>query len=140
CGCELASACQAVFPFTLLGGQQTIALGTNFYTYSATRVVLDACLEPEPDPVREGIKCTDVTSPLGPVQRYLPSGVDVKLLVATGFPGVAIGTSAFARLRGDAAVAAAMASPQMLYLPDTPGGMLVGSATLGGTGLSALAL
>src|SRR5205814_7136673 len=83
CSCELArpapdGACESVFPFQLLGGQEQIAIGTNLYTYPATRVVLDACLEPLPDPVSTGVQCaTDdpaTTATLPSNQRYQPHG------------------------------------------------------------------
>ncbi len=64
CNCELApscdrqDACYAVLPFTLAGGQDTtlqgqtrITIGQDQYTYPPTRVLLNACLEPLPDPV-----------------------------------------------------------------------------------------
>ncbi|MCA1663911.1 MAG: hypothetical protein LC659_06545, partial [Myxococcales bacterium] len=64
CDCELApsctrqGACYAVLPFTLAGGQDTalqgqtrITIGRDQYSYPSTRVLLDACLEPLPDPV-----------------------------------------------------------------------------------------
>jgi hypothetical protein len=141
CGCELAAACQAVLPFALAGGQQTIALGTDFYTYPATRVIVDACLEPRADPLVDDVVCNNNGSPAMPDDpRYLPHGVDVKLLVATGFPGVAIGKAAFTRLRDPSAAAAAFAAPATLFVPDAPGGITVGTATLGGSGLMAMSL
>jgi hypothetical protein len=150
CSCELADQCQSVFPFQLLGGQETIALGTNFYTYPATRVVLDACLEPLPDPVSEGIRCAEhdlaSTETLAANQRYQPHGVDVKLLVSTGFPGLALGAGVYDRLRGDGAAEAALATPTRLHLPDVDDdgpdaeGLAVGVGSLGQSGLSALAL
>ncbi|MCU1279408.1 MAG: hypothetical protein JWM53_2954, partial [bacterium] len=102
CDCELAPACDrqdacfAVLPFTLAGGQDTtlqgqtrITIGQDQYTYPPTRVMLDACLEPLPDPV-ESAACVlpGGTCPGNPA--YVPSGVDVKLVVASGFPGVAL--------------------------------------------------
>lgn len=152
CSCELAAQCLSVFPFQLLGGQATIALGTDFYTYPATRVVLDACLEPAPDPVSEGVQCaSDIVGDPNPIvaaanARYQPRGVDVKLLVSTGFPGLALGAGAYDRLRGTGAAARALASPVRLHLPDADDdgpaaqGLAVGSGTLGRPGLSALAL
>ncbi|HZS38719.1 MAG TPA: hypothetical protein VFF06_17930, partial [Polyangia bacterium] len=147
CSCQLANDCQAVFPFQLLGGQEQIALGTNLYTYPATRVVLDACLEPEPDPVSAGLPCATNALTLPPTnERYQPHGVDVKLIVATGFPGFALGAGAYDRLRGQGAAAQALASPVRLHLPDVDDdgpnaeGLAVGVGQLGGPGVSALAV
>ena len=161
CSCPLASACQAVFPYTLQGGQNTIALGGDLYTYPATRVVLDVCVEPDRDPVSADLPCivapteasaspTCITPDSGPrvclSQRYLSSGSEMKLLVATGFPGVALGASAYDRLRGVGAAAAALATPVQLHLPDvaddgaSSAGLSVGRGVLGTDQLSALAV
>ena len=131
CDCELAPACDrqdacfAVLPFTLAGGQDTtlqgqtrITIGQDQYSYPPTRVLLDACLEPLPDPV-------DTTACVRPGEScpghpaYLPSGTDVKLVVASGFPGVALSANAYDRLRGAGAAAALLAGPlTTLHLVD----------------------
>ncbi len=150
CGCELANECEAVFPFALAGGQQTIALGTNFYGYPASRVILDVCVEPEPDPVSEGVICSgpDACNLPATNARYQPTGVEIKILVATGFPGLALGAAAYDRLRGAGAAAALLGGTGTLSLhlpdPDDDGvgatGLTVGAATLGDATHSALAL
>ena len=102
-------------PFTLAGGQDTtlqgqtrITIGSNQYSYPPTRVLLDACLEPLPDPVAtQTCVLPGGTCPGNPA--YVPSGVDVKLIVATGFPGVALSANAYDRLRGAGAAAALLA-------------------------------
>ncbi len=131
CDCELAPACDrqdqcyAVLPFTLAGGQDTtlqgqtrVTIGQDQYTYPPTRVLLDACLEPLPDPVAT-TACVQPggTCPGNPA--YVPSGVDVKLVVASGFPGVALSANAYDRLRGAGAAAALLAGPlTTLHLVD----------------------
>jgi len=139
CSCQLAVDCEALFPFTLQGGQETIALGSNLYNYPATRVVIDACLEPIADPLQQDQPCDSQAPRMLPNPPYRPSGIDVKLLVATGFPGFAIGAAAYDRLRGPGSAAAALsASRDRLHLPD-PGddgpnadGLPVARVTLGG--------
>lgn len=148
CSCQLADDCNALMNFTLEGGQQIIQLGADLYNYPASRVVIDACLEPIEDPLqtppasapddpsRAGTCCTghdadparadDLSPCVGgstpgmlPNPPYRSSGVDVKLLVATGFPGMAIGAAAYDRLRGMGAAAQALAaSSDRLHLPD----------------------
>jgi hypothetical protein len=151
CSCALADDCLAVFPFSLTGGgsDRPVAVGSDLYVYPPTRVVLDACLEPLADPVSADVPCaTDLASNPPPTRyRYLPSGVEVKVLVATGFPGLAIGDHAFDRLRGTGAAAAARAAnPATLHLPDLAddgadhAGLTVGLASLGGAAVSSLAL
>jgi hypothetical protein len=150
CDCELAPACDrqdacyAVLPFTLAGGQDTtlqgqtrITIGQDQYTYPATRVMLDACLEPLPDPV-ETTACVlpGGTCPGSPA--YVPSGVDVKLVVASGFPGVALSANAYDRLRGAGAAEALLSGAlTTLHLVDPAdegpigAGVQVATATLG---------
>jgi hypothetical protein len=150
CSCALSADCDAVFPFFLAGGgsDRPIQLGDDIYTLPATRVIIDACLEPLADPVYDGVPCGTSSRSDPPDPRYRPSGVDVKVLIATGFPGVAIGARAFDRLRGAGAAAAALANaPLSLHLPDVAddgadgSGLQVGVASLGGGGIvSALAL
>jgi hypothetical protein len=131
CDCELApsctrqSACFAVLPFTLAGGQDTtlqgqtrITLGQNQYTYPPTRVMVDACLEPLPDPV-ETHACVEPGGTCPSWPAYVPSGVDVKLVIASGFPGVALSANAYDRLRGAGAAAALLGGPlTTLHLVD----------------------
>jgi hypothetical protein len=150
CDCELAPACNrqdacyAVLPFTLAGGQDTtlqgqtrITLGQNQYTYPPTRVMLDACLEPLPDPVMTHA-CVDPGANCPTFPAYVPSGLDVKLVVATGFPGVALSANAYDRLRGAGAAQAILAGPlTTLHLVDPAdegpagAGVQVATATLG---------
>ncbi len=156
CSCVLADDCQAVFPFMLQGGQEALAIGGDLFSYPPTRVVLDACLEPLADPVAADIPCTAPPTAAGqapdplaqPDPRYQPHGVEAKLLVATGFPGLALGVAAFDRLRGAGSARALIDGPNaiQLHLPD-PGddgplsvGLRAGVATLGASELSALAL
>jgi hypothetical protein len=142
CGCALADECNAVFPFSLEGGQNTIDLSGDLYNYPATRVVIDVCLQPLADPVSQDAPCNpggNTDNPLAAV--YLPSGIDVKLMVASGFPGVAISSGALARLAGQAAVDAALASPTTLHLPDPADDPIsVGQVSLGDATHAALAL
>jgi len=155
CSCALADACQAVFPFKLLGGNQTFALGGDLFNYPPTRVILDACLEPLPDPVSNDVKCATNSREDGLLSNaYAPTGVDLKLLVATGFPGLLLSASAYDRLRGAGAAQAALAAaPLLLRLPDVrdddadgngiddpTDGLMVAEVELGTDGHSALAL
>jgi hypothetical protein len=158
CSCALADACQAVFKFTPLGGNQTFSLGGDLYNYPPSRVVLDVCAEPLPDPLQEGIPCAGNAPsdflPFGVQKRYAPSGQDMKLLVATGFPGVLLSANAYDRLRGQGATDAAIkAAPLKIRLPDIEDddedrsgvneagdGLTVAEVDLGGDGHSALAV
>ncbi|HEX8950459.1 MAG TPA: hypothetical protein VF945_01375 [Polyangia bacterium] len=153
CDCELAPSCDrqelcyAVLPFTLAGGQDTtlqgqtrITIGQNQYSYPPTRVLLDACLEPLPDP----IPTTACVQPGGTCPgdpAYVPSGVDVKLIVASGFPGVALSANAYDRLRGAGAAAVLLGGPlTTLHLVDPAdegpigAGVQVATTTLGRKG------
>ena len=152
CDCELAPACDrqdqcyAVLPFTLAGGQDTtlqgqtrITIGQDQYSYPPTRVLLDACLEPLPDPVA-ATPCVQPGESCPGHPAYVPSGVDVKLVVASGFPGVALSANAFDRLRGAGAAQALLAGPlTTLHLVDPAdegpvgAGVQVATATLGRT-------
>lgn len=131
CDCEMAPACDrqssclAVLPFTLGGGQDValqgqarVIVGQDQYTYPPTRVLLDACMEPVPDPV-ETTACVQPGGTCPGHPAYLPSGVDVKLVVASGFPGMALSANAYDRLRGAGAAAALFAGPlTTLHLVD----------------------
>jgi hypothetical protein len=155
CSCELADACQAVLPFTLSGGQELLAVGDSVYALPATRVLVDVCLEPLVDPVNspdpEYQRCAGTTGIQYP--PYTSTGVETRLLVATGFPGFALGSGVYDRLRGSGAAQALVASsPAQLHLPDpdddgpppagsTIGpGLTVGTTTIGGGGVAALAM
>ncbi|MDB4969618.1 MAG: hypothetical protein JWN44_5307 [Myxococcales bacterium] len=147
CNCELAPACarqdscNAVLPFKLAGGQDTniqsqtrIVLGNDQYSYPSTRVLVDACLEPLPDPIEtQACVAPGFDCPSNP--SYLPSGSDMKLLVSTGFPGMALSANAYDRLRGAGAAAALFAAgttPLHLVDPaDEGAGVQAGKATLG---------
>ncbi len=147
--CELSERCGAVLPIRIAGGHQLIQLNDDLYTYPASYVLLDACLEPAPDPLADDIACSsaeacgDLSScanvpdrPRCEQQindcradsiRYVQEGVDIRFAVATGFPGVAITASAYDRLRGLGSAATLIgAGTTALYLPDQ---------TSGGTGL-----
>jgi hypothetical protein len=177
CSCELEprldqpDACDSVLTFSLAGGndsalqgQTRIIIGNDQYSYPPTRVLVDTCLEPQPDPLTTtvpglpsygtcGVHCSDksckgqlcpaVTGP------FMPNGVDVRMIVATGFPGLALSAEAYDRLRGPLAADGLLAGPTVtLRLPDgaDAGGIQAAVTTLGkapsGTdpGASALAL
>lgn len=145
CSCDLADSCEAVLPFTIQGGQQTIALKRGLYLYPPSRVLLDGCIEPLADPISRDLACTDTNAVVQ--AAYRTSGVDIKFLVATGFPGLALSTSAYARLRGTVAATAIEAqAPIMLHLPDAANdgneskGLPVRLASLGSADRDALAL
>jgi hypothetical protein len=139
CSCEVADACGATLAFTLAGGG-TLALGGDLRTYPATRVTVDACLEPVRDPVARGVACIDDSGGTltGTHQRGYepdaPPGVDVRLLVATGFEGVLLGASAYDRLRGRGAAAALLAAGNLVPLrfASHPDPLMAARATLGG--------
>ncbi len=128
CDCELAPACDrqdacfSVLPFTLTGGQDTtlqgqtrITLGQNQYTYPPTRVLLEACLEPLPDPVMtQACVAPGGSCPSNPA--YVPSGLDVQLIVSSGFPGMALSANAYDRLRGAGAAEALLAAGPLTTL------------------------
>ena len=106
CSCAVADTCAATFPFTLAGGG-TLMFGDRVQLYPPTRVTLDACLEPASDPLGRGVAC--IIRDVGGRTRHAPgyepdqppgTGADVRLLVATGFPGVLIGAGAWDRLHG----------------------------------------
>lgn len=137
CGCDLADQSQAVLPVTVAGGADTLLVAGSQYSYPGTRVLIDACLEPLADPVSRDVPCW---AHGGTDPAYVPSGVDVKLVLATGFPGFALGGGAYDRLRGPGSAATALAAADtMVQLAD---GSKVPAARrmIGGNGLSALAL
>jgi hypothetical protein len=139
CSCDLADACQATFGVALGGGAQSIAIGDTLYPYPATRVIIDACLEPVRDPVSREEPCVVDGGPLQP--GYATSGVDVRLVIATGFPGLALASGAYDRLRGAGAAAAARAQlPVEVRFPGRGAVETAGQATLGGPDAAALAL
>jgi hypothetical protein len=162
--CDLSERCGAVLPFSLGGGHQAIDIGEDVYSYPASYVLLDACLEPSLDPLEQGIECRDrgcVTgcptalgtdrddcvnqcnqrraacggscndcddlcgNPssqecldcLADADRFLPHGIDVRLAVSTGFPGLALTAAAYDGLRGRGS-AIALGAGHKLYLPD----------------------
>jgi hypothetical protein len=57
--CDVSERCGTVLPFSLAGGHQAIDIGENVYSYPASYVLLDACLEPAIDPLEPGLVCTD---------------------------------------------------------------------------------
>jgi hypothetical protein len=140
--------CSSDIAFSLAGGQNSalqsqtrVIVGNNQYTYPPTRVLIDACVEPFPDPLTTVVPgntdyaiCSTVSS-VCPSAQYLPSGVDTRMLVASGFPGLALSAGAYDRLRGAGAADALMAAGPtvMLHLPDAADGAGVAAAqtTLG---------
>jgi hypothetical protein len=58
--CGISQHCGAVLPFSLGGGHQLIDIGENVYSYPASYVLLDACLEPMLDPLEPGLECKDI--------------------------------------------------------------------------------
>lgn len=99
CSCALADApaCEAVLPFRLSGGGN-FQLGSDIYTYPATRVTVDACLQPVVDPWRRGLRCEDGQDLALGYRGQGEPGVDVRFLVATGFSGILLGAAAYDRL------------------------------------------
>jgi hypothetical protein len=165
CNCELSTQCQSVMGFQLAGGQDTqlqgqtyVVIGNNLYTYPPSRVLLDACLEPlaDPLPATDGYaRCGTPNGTQCPPPQYMPSGVDIKLVVATGFPGLGLSANAYDRLRGAGAATALFAGATVqLHLGDladegaSGNGVTAARTTLGRTakptaqnhGVSALAL
>jgi hypothetical protein len=75
---------------------------------------------------------------------YMPSGVDSRLIISTGFPGMALSASMFDRLRGPGSAAAAPTT--QLHFPDQADdgamsqGLTVGTAMLGRAQVAALVL
>src|SRR6185295_17718639 len=79
--------------------------------------------------------CQNIRDCQADADRYVAHGIDVKLAVATGFPGFALSASAFDRLRGRGSAEALSAqAAHALFLPDqtidSPG-LSVGLGTLG---------
>ena len=117
--------CNAVMNFTLAGGGK-VALGDQIYSYPPTRVTLDACLEAAADPLARGVDCKTGDGSTG---RYSagyetdqPPGIDIRLLVATGFDGMILGASAWDRLRGAGSAQHLLASPShsLYFAGDSP--------------------
>lgn len=131
CSCTIADGCAASLNFRLAGGG-SILFGTEEHIYPPTRVTLDVCLEPAADPLRRGIKCRVRDESGGPGQgrtNYAagyetdqPPGADMRLLVATGFPGLLISANAWDRVHGYGAARALLdAGPFVnLQLPRDP--------------------
>jgi hypothetical protein len=169
CNCEFQPSCQqpgvcsSVIPFALAGGQDSalqmrtrVVIGNDQYSYPPTRVLVDACVEPLPDPmtttvpgIPDYIVCGTTDYNSCPNPPYAASGIDVRMIVATGFPGVALSAAAYDRLRGVGAAAQLLAGPTItLQLPDAAdaGGITAAVTTLGSPpamndpGHSALAL
>jgi hypothetical protein len=141
CSCAVADSCRATFPFTLAGGG-TLTLGSEVISYPPTRVTLDACLEPYPDPLAANQPCLQ-SNALAPAYAVDGRpGVDVRLLLATGFQGLLLGASAWDRLHGPGAAAALLGTPtEKLYFPGRADPIPAASARLGATGQrAALAL
>jgi hypothetical protein len=121
CSCELAQSCQAVFPFTLSGGtgndstlETRLVIGDDQYLLAPTRVVLDVCGEPLADPVSANLSCVDASTS----DRYMESGQDLHLVVATGFPSLLLSANAWERLRGPGSAATLFAKGGACQPPD----------------------
>jgi hypothetical protein len=155
CDCELAQDNQVAMRFALAGGgaDRDVAIGNDVVAYPPSRVLLEACLEPLWDPLSRDLQCSTSTplsmldmSLVPTAKYYLPSGVDTRLIVATGFPGMALSASVFDRLRGSGAAKAALATPTKLHLPDAADdgdgatGLTVGLGVLGRDQVAALVL
>ena len=118
CSCAVASAGRVVLPFTLAGGGTFHLPDGTLLNYPPTRVTLDACLAPNSDPMSRGELCMrdDGAGLVFNAAEYssdgLP-GIDVRLLVATGFSGVLLGASVWDRLMGAGAATTLLA-------PNTP--------------------
>lgn len=140
CSCALADGCRAVLPFTLAGGG-TYKLGDDVLTYPPTRVTLDACLQPVSDPMTRGKPCVETASgkPVFNQADYDVTGqpgVDVRLLVATGFPGILLGAGAWDRLdvrdaAGQPVPARDLPRDHRLYFPGRAAPVMAARATLG---------
>ena len=162
CATGVPFDCSADISFSLQGGQngalqsQTrVIVGNNQYTYPPTRVLVDTCVEPFPDPLTTVVPgntdyaICSTESAVCPSAPYMPSGVDARMLIASGFPGLALSAGAYDRLRGAGAAEALLnGSTVMLHLPDSADGSGVAAAltTLGAApteenpGAAALAL
>jgi hypothetical protein len=161
--CDRPDVCYAVLPFSLAGGQDNalqtrtrIVIGNDQFSYPPTRVLVDGCIEPLPDPLTTTVPgepdyAVCGTSDLNrcPNPPYMPSGVDVRMIVATGFPGLALSAAAYDRLRGAGAAAQLLSGPTVtLHLPDAAdsAGVIAAQTMLGRAmamndpGASALAL
>ncbi len=57
--CEISEHCAAVLPFSLVGGRQQIDIADDIFSYPASYVLLDACVEPTVDPLEAGLACAD---------------------------------------------------------------------------------
>ncbi len=57
--CEVGDRCGAVLPFTPAGGHEMIDIGSDIYAYTASYVLLDACVEPALDPLEAELRCQD---------------------------------------------------------------------------------
>ena len=139
--CDLSRRCATVLPFSLSGGKQLIDLGDDIFNYTASYVLVDACLEAALDPLEPALTCStlpgcatapDVAACEADYQRYVPHGVDIRLAVSTAFPGLGIGASAYDRLGHVPSAGQLLAAGgHQLSLPSQPGPMTVALATLG---------
>lgn len=119
CSCSIADAGRAQFSFVLAGGGSYQLPGGTILAYPPTRVTLDACLQPYTDPMTRGELCVrdGGTGPAFNATEYSTDGrpgVDVRLLVATGFPGVLLGATVWDRLHGAGAADALLAKKDQL--------------------------
>jgi hypothetical protein len=155
CDCELADQGQVAMRFLLAGGgaDRDVSIGGEVVAYPPSRILVEACLEPLWDPLSRELPCaTNVPLEDPDNQRppthvyYRPTGVDSRLIISTGFPGVALSSSIFDRLRGVGASAAALSHPTLLHFPDEADdgggatGLAVGTATLGRQDVAALVM
>jgi hypothetical protein len=106
----LGRACSAVFPVSQTGGGELV-VGADTLSYPATRIVLGACINPDP-PVAGG--------------RPLGAGADVLLLLTTGLPMTVISETAYDRARKSTdPPAASLTQTEVLHMPGSPPGATV---------------
>ncbi len=141
CSCALADQCAAVLPFALTGGG-TWQLGDEIHTYPPTRVAIDVCLAPRVDPLKRGVPCVQGgTLNIVDYEVTGKPGVDARLLLATGFPSLLLGASAWDRLQGPGKAGAALAgASSQVYFPGRSQPVKAARANLGEPGMQRAAL
>ena len=116
---EHALACDSVLPFQLLGGGGVIIAGQE-QALKASRIVLAACLEPDP---------FDPAPPLDGNGQVVTSGIDLALLLSTGTGPLLLGRSTVARLDAAPGRTPLALADGALHLPS--GTIQVGLGTIG---------
>ncbi|MEO6954516.1 MAG: hypothetical protein ABI321_22145 [Polyangia bacterium] len=139
--CDLSERCATVLPFSITGGHQLIDLGDDIFHYNASYVLVDACLEAALDPLEPELTCatlegcataSNVADCESDYERYVPHGVDIRLAVSTGFPGLGIGASAYDRLNHSPTAEQLLETGgHQLALPSQPGPITVATGSLG---------